>query len=94
MSLRRASNGSDRDPVASVRGPPRHRGSGGGDAGFKNRTRRVTTAGGQGHTTPRNIWCRGETSTEHVDVCVCVCGGGGGGGMEPVRWSERVQNKV
>ncbi len=54
---------------------------------FKNRTGRLLQQGGQRHTTPRNIWCRGETFAElekRVCVCVCVCVGK----IEPVRWRE------
>lgn len=73
--------------MASVFGTPSH-GSGGAaggegwdtgrdsGAGFKNRTGQLLQQGGQGHTTPRSIWCRRETFTElkkeSVGVCVCV----------------------
>lgn len=42
----------------------------GRDSGFKNRAGRLLQQGGQGHTTPKNIWCRGETITELEKVCV------------------------
>lgn len=63
-------------PVALVFGAPSHGSDGtlsgkglytGRDsgAGFKNRTRRPLQQGGRGHTTtPRNIWCKGETFNE------------------------------